>query len=99
MAWRSSKDGGWPGRCAAHEAETAAKFLAKESSAGFAARFEAYVEAAAAFADGAEDGGGASLQGIGSGVMGRGGVAAETPVKGNAEPVWAPDTLDVAPVA
>ena len=42
------------------------EFLSKEFSISldFAARFEAYVEAAAAFADSAEDGGGASLQGI-----------------------------------
>ena len=42
------------------------EFLSKEFSISldFAARFEAYVEAAAAFADGAENGGGASLQGI-----------------------------------
>ena len=47
------------------QAETR-EFLSKEFSISldFAARFEAYVEAAAAFADGAEDGGGASLQGI-----------------------------------
>ena len=52
-------------RCA-DEAETR-EFLSKEFSISldFAARFEAYVEAAAAFADGAEDGGGASLAGIG----------------------------------
>ena len=51
-------------RCA-DEDETR-EFLSKEFSISldFAARFEAYVEAAAAFADGAEDGGGASLQGI-----------------------------------
>jgi hypothetical protein len=43
------------------------EFLSKEFSISldFAARFEAYVEAAAAFADSSEDGGGASLQGIG----------------------------------
>ncbi len=43
------------------------EFLSKEFSISldFAARFEAYVEAAAAFADSSEDGGGASLRGIG----------------------------------
>ena len=43
------------------------EFLSKEFSISldFAARFEAYVEAAAAFADSSEDGGGASLAGIG----------------------------------
>ena len=50
-------------RCA-DEAETR-EFLSKEFSISldFAARFEAYVEAAAAFADGAEDGA-QSLAGI-----------------------------------
>ena len=43
------------------------EFLSKEFSISldFAARFESYVEAAAAFADSSEEGGGASLQGIG----------------------------------
>ena len=51
-------------RCA-DEAETR-EFLSKEFSISldFAARFEQYVEAAAAFADSSEDGGGASLAGI-----------------------------------